>query len=151
MFAVMQAAGLSRNSPRKDWPLPLLKQILTESIKETPRHLLARELWCGSGSASEWWSFQAGYTSSTAAMSMVLPFNKLACFGVCSMVYKHLASCICVRLISIHWDSMSLPLHEGNTDQPKSACSSLSVALDEITCAIHMLGNISRSWSMGPG
>ena len=67
----MQAAGLPRNSPRKDWPLPVLKQILTESIQETPRQLLARELWCGSGSASEWWSFQAGYTSSTAAMSMV--------------------------------------------------------------------------------
>lgn len=67
----MQAAGLPRNSPRKDWPLPVLKQVLTESIQETPRQLLARELWCGSGSASEWWSFQAGYTSSTAAMSMV--------------------------------------------------------------------------------
>ena len=67
----MQAAGLPRNSPRKDWPLPVLKQILTESIQETPRQLLARELWCGIGSASEWWSFQAGYTSSTAAMSMV--------------------------------------------------------------------------------
>ena len=69
---IVQAAGLPRNSPRKDWPLPLLKQILTESIQETPRQLLARELWCGSGSASEWWSFQAGYTSSTAAFSMVL-------------------------------------------------------------------------------
>lgn len=67
----VQAAGLPRNSPRKEWPLPLLKQILTDSIQETPRQLLARELWCGSGSASEWWTFQAGYTSSTAAFSMV--------------------------------------------------------------------------------
>ena len=75
MHALIQAAGLPRNTPRKYWPLSLLKQILTESIQETPRHLLARELWCGSGSASEWWSFQAGYTSSTAAISMVLPFN----------------------------------------------------------------------------
>lgn len=70
----VQAAGLPRNSPRKDWPLPLLRQVLTESIQETPRQLLARELWCGSGSASEWWTFQAGYTSSTAAFSMV-PFS----------------------------------------------------------------------------
>ena len=71
MTCSLQAAGLPRTTPRKDWPLPLLKQILTDSMQETPRQLLARELWCGSGSASEWWSFQAGYTSSTAAMSMV--------------------------------------------------------------------------------
>jgi len=44
---------------------------MTESVQETPSHLLARELWCGCGSASEWWAYQAGYTSSTAAMSMV--------------------------------------------------------------------------------
>ena len=71
MTGSLQAAGLPRTTPRKDWPLPLLKQILTDSMQETPRQLLARELWCGSGSASEWWGFQAGYTSSTAAMSMV--------------------------------------------------------------------------------
>ena len=67
----LQAAGLPRTTPRKDWPLPLLKQILTESVQETPGHLLASELWCGCGSASEWRAYQAGYTSSTAAMSMV--------------------------------------------------------------------------------
>lgn len=71
MTGSLQAAGLPRTTPRKDWPLPLLKQILTDLVQETPRHLLASELWCGSGSASEWWAFQAGYTSSTAAMSMV--------------------------------------------------------------------------------
>ena len=75
----MQAAGFPRNSPRKDWPLPVLKQVLAESIQETPRQLLARELWCGSGSASEWWSFQAGYISSTAAMSMVTFFSGYPC------------------------------------------------------------------------
>ena len=67
----LQAGGVPLTTPRKDWPLPLLKQILTESVQETPSHLLARELWCGCGSASEWWAYQAGYTSSTAAMSMV--------------------------------------------------------------------------------
>ncbi|KAL0054989.1 hypothetical protein WJX82_005498 [Trebouxia sp. C0006] len=71
LLPALEAAGLSRTTPRKDWPLPLLKQILTESVQETPGHLLARELWCGCGSASEWWAYQAGYTSSTAAMSMV--------------------------------------------------------------------------------
>lgn len=82
----MQAAGLPRNSSRKDWPLPVLKQILTESIQETPRQLLARELWCGSGSASEWWSFQAGYTSSTAAMSMVpTPTSSPALQATCAV------------------------------------------------------------------
>ena len=49
----------------------MLKQVLAELIQETPHQLLARELWCGSGSAADWWSFQSGYTSSTAAMSMV--------------------------------------------------------------------------------
>lgn len=89
----MQAAGLPRNSPRKDWPLPVLKQVLAESILETPRQLLARELWCGSGSASEWWSFQAGYTSSTAAMSMV----PLLVADFCTAGHKrhpHLHSCM---------------------------------------------------------
>ncbi|KAL0031856.1 hypothetical protein WJX79_000268 [Trebouxia sp. C0005] len=71
LLPALEAAGLPRTTPRKDWPLPLLKQILTESVQETPGHLLTRELWCGCGSASEWWSYQAGYTSSTAAMSMV--------------------------------------------------------------------------------
>ena len=68
---LLQAAGLSRSAPRKEWPLPMLKQVLAELIQETPHQLLARELWCGSGSAADWWSFQSGYTSSTAAMSMV--------------------------------------------------------------------------------
>ncbi|KAL0019463.1 hypothetical protein WJX77_007420 [Trebouxia sp. C0004] len=71
LLPALEAAGLPRTAPRKDWPVPLLKQILTESVQETPGYLLARELWCGCGSASEWWSYQAGYTSSTAAMSMV--------------------------------------------------------------------------------
>lgn len=75
----VQAAGLARSAPRKEWPAPVLKQVLAELVQETPRHLLARELWCGTGSASQWWAFQAGYTSSTAAMSMVsLPLQASA-------------------------------------------------------------------------
>lgn len=71
VVTLLQAAGLPRSTPRQNWPLPILRQLLAELVQETPHNLLARELWCGTGSASEWWSFQAAYTTSTAAMSMV--------------------------------------------------------------------------------
>lgn len=98
-MVLLQAAGVPRSAPRKDWPLPVLRQLLAELIQETPHQLLARELWCATGSAAEWWSFQSSYTSSTAAMSMVSVlchgYSTMAalCTYGCDLVHSHTAHC----------------------------------------------------------
>lgn len=56
---------------RKEWPLTVLRQVLMELMVETPHDLLAKELWCASTSALEWWSIVETYTQSTAVMSVI--------------------------------------------------------------------------------
>ncbi|KAK9839154.1 hypothetical protein WJX74_010625 [Apatococcus lobatus] len=67
----LQAAGLDRNMPRKDWPQEILRAVLMELIRETPTQLLAREMWCSSTGSADWWESQQRFSRSLAAMSMV--------------------------------------------------------------------------------
>lgn len=68
---LLQLAGCKSTDPRRDWPLPVLKQVLGELQKETPRDLLAKELWCQSTNVAEWRAVIKNYSLSTAIMSVI--------------------------------------------------------------------------------
>ncbi|XP_063961813.1 serine/threonine-protein kinase SMG1-like [Lytechinus pictus] len=67
----LKEEGLSSQTPRKDWPLSMMRKVLQELVTDTPDYLLAKELWCSSGSASEWWHLTQAFGRSTAVMSMI--------------------------------------------------------------------------------
>ncbi|KAF5303932.1 hypothetical protein FQA39_LY01717 [Lamprigera yunnana] len=66
---LLQEHGVKNPENRKEWPLAILKQVLTELMSETPNDLLAKELWCHSISAGEWWRIVRNYSYSVAVMS----------------------------------------------------------------------------------
>uniref|UniRef100_A0A336K3Y9 CSON000458 protein n=2 Tax=Culicoides sonorensis TaxID=179676 RepID=A0A336K3Y9_CULSO len=68
---LLQAKGIKSSDPRKDWPLPILKEVLSELQSETPRDLLSKELWCHSTNVSEWRQIIKRYSLSTAVMSVI--------------------------------------------------------------------------------
>ena len=70
VFSPAQAAGVGRLASRKEWPLEVLKQVLTALMREVPRTLLERQVWSGSCSASDWWRRQQHHSRSAAVMSM---------------------------------------------------------------------------------
>nr|NVI76415.1 no-on-and-no-off transient C [Cucujiformia] len=63
--------GVKKLDNRKEWPLGVLKQVLTELMAETPSDLLARELWCNAVSATDWWNVTKRYSYSVAVMSII--------------------------------------------------------------------------------
>nr|NVI76409.1 no-on-and-no-off transient C [Cucujiformia] len=63
--------GIKNTDNRKEWPLSVLKQVLTELMAETPNDLLAKELWCNSISASDWWHVTKRFSYSVAVMSII--------------------------------------------------------------------------------
>ncbi|XP_030839844.1 serine/threonine-protein kinase SMG1 isoform X2 [Strongylocentrotus purpuratus] len=67
----LKEEGLSSQTPRKDWPLSMMRKVLQDLMADTPDYLLAKELWCSSGSASEWWHLTQAFGRSTAVMSMI--------------------------------------------------------------------------------
>ncbi|XP_035788930.1 serine/threonine-protein kinase Smg1-like isoform X2 [Anopheles albimanus] len=68
---LLQEHGLKLSDSRKQWPLPALKQVLRELQQETPRDLLAKELWCSSATASGWRQVVRSYSLSLAVMSVI--------------------------------------------------------------------------------
>ncbi|XP_071818149.1 serine/threonine-protein kinase SMG1-like isoform X2 [Apostichopus japonicus] len=69
--SALKKEGLSVTTPRKDWPLSLQCEVLDELIHETPEDLLAKELWCSTGGANEWWYLTQSFSRSTAVMSII--------------------------------------------------------------------------------
>ncbi|XP_048245963.1 serine/threonine-protein kinase SMG1-like isoform X1 [Haliotis rufescens] len=63
--------GIDNLDSRKEWPLSVLRNVLEELMEETPKDLLARELWCASSGPNEWWQITQTYARSTAVMSMI--------------------------------------------------------------------------------
>ncbi|XP_004535156.1 serine/threonine-protein kinase Smg1 [Ceratitis capitata] len=63
--------GMKITDPRKQWPLPILRRVLEELIKETPRDLLAKELWCFANTASDWRNSVRNYSLSMSVMSVI--------------------------------------------------------------------------------
>ncbi|KAG8236827.1 hypothetical protein J437_LFUL017284 [Ladona fulva] len=56
---------------RRDWPPQVLRQVLIQLMEETPKDLLAKELWCRSANASSWWQTTRTYAHSVAVMSII--------------------------------------------------------------------------------
>jgi PI-3-kinase-related kinase SMG-1 len=71
IIPLLNEKGLTEQTPRKDWPTSIQLRVLKELMNETPRDLLAKELWCASSCASEWWSVTQTYCRSTAVMCMI--------------------------------------------------------------------------------
>lgn len=68
---LLQEHGVKNIENRKEWPLSVLKQVLTELMNETPSDLLAKELWCNSINAGTWWENVKRYSYSVAVMSII--------------------------------------------------------------------------------
>lgn len=56
---------------RSEWPSKVLVQVLQELMKETPIDLIAKELWCASVNAYDYWRLTQTFTYSNAVMSMI--------------------------------------------------------------------------------
>lgn len=56
---------------RKEWPVQVLKQVLADLMAETPKDLLAKEIWCNSINAGSWWQATKNYSYSVAVMSII--------------------------------------------------------------------------------
>ncbi|XP_067639367.1 serine/threonine-protein kinase Smg1 [Eurosta solidaginis] len=63
--------GMKVTDPRKQWPLAILRRVLDELIKETPRDLLAKELWCMANTAADWRKSICSYAASLSVMSVI--------------------------------------------------------------------------------
>ncbi|KAL4241086.1 Serine/threonine-protein kinase smg1 [Mactra antiquata] len=68
---LLRERGIKDAESRKDWPLSVQRKVLEELMSETPRDLLAKELWCNSTSPNEWWYVTQTYARSTAVMSII--------------------------------------------------------------------------------
>ena len=62
---------MTEQTLRKDWPREVQRKVLEDLMHETPKDLLARELWSASTCATEWWQVTQNYTRSTAVMSII--------------------------------------------------------------------------------
>ncbi|XP_056647970.1 serine/threonine-protein kinase SMG1 isoform X1 [Diorhabda sublineata] len=68
---LLQEHGIKNIENRKEWPLSVLKQVLTELMNETPSDLLSKEFWCNSVSPELWWQVIKRYSYSIAVMSII--------------------------------------------------------------------------------
>ncbi|XP_044735996.1 serine/threonine-protein kinase SMG1 isoform X2 [Chrysoperla carnea] len=68
---LLKEHGVKNIDNRKEWPVSVLKQVLTELMAETPDDLLARELWCHSINTGAWWQNVRNYSYSVAVMSII--------------------------------------------------------------------------------
>ncbi|XP_034180761.2 serine/threonine-protein kinase Smg1 isoform X1 [Osmia lignaria lignaria] len=67
---LLKERGISLEN-RKEWPIQILKQVLAELMAETPKDLLAKEIWCNSINAGSWWQATKNYSYSVAVMSII--------------------------------------------------------------------------------
>ncbi|XP_005098211.1 serine/threonine-protein kinase SMG1 [Aplysia californica] len=67
----LKEKGIESLDNRKEWPMSVLRKVLDDLMDETPDDLLAKELWCCSSGAGEWWQMTQAYARSTAVMSMI--------------------------------------------------------------------------------
>ena len=68
---LLEKAGLKNSENRQEWPLAILKQVLTDLMNETPKDLLSKEMWCYSVDSGMWWQMVKNYSYSLAVMSVI--------------------------------------------------------------------------------
>eukprot|EP01012_Entosiphon_sulcatum_P046293 TRINITY_DN6213_c0_g1_i2.p1 TRINITY_DN6213_c0_g1~~TRINITY_DN6213_c0_g1_i2.p1 ORF type:complete len:3158 (+),score=468.32 TRINITY_DN6213_c0_g1_i2:1235-9475(+) len=79
LIPALREAGITNVASRGDWPADVLKRVLKELMTETPKDLLARELWCRGTSISSpqgpglntWYQRVQTFSESAAVMSMI--------------------------------------------------------------------------------
>ena len=71
MTPALQAAGLSSTQSRRHWPHEVLRKVHAELVNETPRDLIAQELWLQSADSHESWLKTQAFARSCAVMSML--------------------------------------------------------------------------------
>ncbi|KAK0425405.1 hypothetical protein QR680_009184 [Steinernema hermaphroditum] len=69
--AVMAERKITYTTDRSKWPEELMIEVLNRLIKETPRDLLAREMWLRSGNSETWWRVTQRFARSSAVMSII--------------------------------------------------------------------------------
>src|SRR5689334_1699407 len=55
LLPALKERGITNIMSRREWPVDVLKRVFLQLFKETPRSILAQELWCSSTSPAEWW------------------------------------------------------------------------------------------------
>ncbi|KAJ3108188.1 Serine/threonine-protein kinase smg1 [Physocladia obscura] len=63
--------GISRNSPRHEWPNFILRSVFEDLVRETPKNLIKNELWMSSPSTSEWWKKTLNFSRSVGVTSIL--------------------------------------------------------------------------------
>ncbi|CAM6124730.1 unnamed protein product [Calypogeia fissa] len=71
IIPALKEKGLRKVISRRDWPQEVKRKVLLELMKETPRQLLHRELWCASAGLHNFNLKQERFSGSVAVMSMV--------------------------------------------------------------------------------
>lgn len=71
LLPALKERGLRKVSSRRDWPQEVKRKVLLELMKETPRQLLYREIWCASDGFTTFSSKLQRFSGSVAVMSMV--------------------------------------------------------------------------------
>ncbi|KAI5077935.1 hypothetical protein GOP47_0007759 [Adiantum capillus-veneris] len=71
LLPALKERGVRKVSSRRDWPQEVKRKVLVELMKETPRHLLYKELWCASDCFTSFNRKLQRFSGSVAVMSMV--------------------------------------------------------------------------------
>ncbi|KAF3786353.1 Serine/threonine-protein kinase [Nymphaea thermarum] len=71
IIPALKEKGIRKVISRRDWPHEVKRKVLLELMKEVPRQLLHREIWCSSEGFKAFNTKLMRYSGSMAAMSMV--------------------------------------------------------------------------------
>eukprot|EP00026_Physarum_polycephalum_P000029 Phypoly_transcript_00029.p1 GENE.Phypoly_transcript_00029~~Phypoly_transcript_00029.p1 ORF type:complete len:2984 (-),score=506.25 Phypoly_transcript_00029:303-8192(-) len=72
MVPALKAAGITNGTgSRREWPMHVKQAVFQELLAETPKWLIAKELWSSAISTAEWWARTQTHARSVAVMSIV--------------------------------------------------------------------------------
>jgi PI-3-kinase-related kinase SMG-1 len=63
--------GITNLDNRREWPLPVMRQVLSELESETPDDLLTQEVWFASVDSQHWFKLTQNLIRSIAVMSII--------------------------------------------------------------------------------
>ncbi|KAL2920081.1 hypothetical protein HK105_200147 [Polyrhizophydium stewartii] len=69
--AALSARRIKKTTPRRNWPIEMMREVFAELERETPSNLLAKELWSSSQTTLAWWEKSKTFARSAAVMSMI--------------------------------------------------------------------------------
>uniref|UniRef100_A0A914HB93 Non-specific serine/threonine protein kinase n=1 Tax=Globodera rostochiensis TaxID=31243 RepID=A0A914HB93_GLORO len=74
--SVLVANKVSKDNfnDRKHWPKKLLKKVIKELVEETPKDILAKELWVHAATSDAWWTSTQRFARTAAVSSMLGAF-----------------------------------------------------------------------------